>query len=105
VVLKIFDLFFLKGSEVLFKTCLAIFHEMRREILSINDFGELFVFLDSFPKNIEDAQALFDKFDLFDITNEDIWKLRKQMRSTFEKDLQMVALLKEEEQKTCNFLN
>ena len=39
---RIWDLFFLQGSKVLFRISLGLMHMMQNELLNMSDFGEIF---------------------------------------------------------------
>jgi hypothetical protein len=52
VISRIWDLFFLKGSKILFRVSLAILHIMKPKIMRVSAFDEIMKVFDSIPAQL-----------------------------------------------------
>ncbi len=78
--LLVWDLFFLKGSQVIFRVALTLFSMMEKEILQAEDMGSIFMIVDRFGYKVD--RSLLLKSFVSGITNFDIKGLRSYYRST-----------------------
>ncbi len=74
----VWDLFFIRGSPVIFSVVLTILELMQDEILSCHEFGDFFIVMDTFPKTISRSALL--KSLVMVITNREIKDLRAMFR-------------------------
>jgi hypothetical protein len=78
--LLVWDLFFLKGSQVIFRVALTLFSMMEKEILQAEDMGSIFMIVDKFGNKVD--RSLLLKNLVSGITNFDIKGLRSYYRTT-----------------------
>jgi len=78
--LLVWDLFFLKGSQVVFRVALTLFSLMESEILKAEDMGSIFMIVDSFGNKVD--RTLLLKSLVSGISNFDIKGLRSYYRTT-----------------------
>ena len=52
VISRIWDMFFLKGSKILFRVCLAVLHMMKSQIMSYQNFEDIMKVFDSIPAHL-----------------------------------------------------
>ena len=83
--LAIWDLFFIKGSTVIFSVTITILELMQDEILNCQEFGDFFIVMDTYPKTISRSALL--KCLVSGITNREIKDLRAMFR---EETMQLV---------------
>jgi hypothetical protein len=60
----VWDLFFLKGSKIIFRISLALLHMMKRDLMKSKDFGEIFETLESFPRKVKDINTLIQTSEM-----------------------------------------
>lgn len=91
--LKVWDLLFIKGSKILFRVALAIIEMMRNDILSSEDFSELFLVLDRVPKTMDDPLKLVAHAEhpFFRINEEYILRERERYFPTIIRELKTAA--------------
>lgn len=77
--LLVWDLFFLKGSQVIFRVALTLFSMMEKEILQAEDMGSIFMIVDKFGNKVD--RFLLLKNLVSGITNFDIKGLRSYYRT------------------------
>ena len=56
--LLVWDLFFLKGSQVIFRIALTLFSMMEKEILQAEDMGSIFMIVDKFGNKVDRSLLL-----------------------------------------------
>lgn len=78
--LLVWDLFFLKGSQVIFRVALTLFSMMEKEILEAEDAGSIFMIVDRFGYKV--TRPLLLKSLVSGISNFDIKGLRSYYRAT-----------------------
>jgi hypothetical protein len=61
---RVWDLFFLKGSKIIFRISLALLHMMKNELMQCNDFAEIFEKLESFPRKVKDINPLIQTAEM-----------------------------------------
>jgi hypothetical protein len=49
----IWDLFFIKGSTVIFRVALTILELMQEEIMNCDNYGDFYMVMNDFPKTID----------------------------------------------------
>lgn len=49
----IWDLFFIKGSTVIFRVALTILELMQEEIMNCDNYGDFYMVMNNFPKTID----------------------------------------------------
>jgi hypothetical protein len=81
----VWDLFFLKGSQVIFRVALGLFVMMEKDILQADDAGSIFMIVDRFGYKVDRVMLL--KNFVNGITNSDIKALRSYYRTTIFKTL------------------
>ena len=87
VIKRIWDLFFLKGSKILFRISLAIFHMMKPQIMAFKNFEDIMRVFDSIPAQLQDANSIIQVSNLknYKLKNKEIEELRCEYRiSAFE---------------------
>ena len=89
VSVKVWDLFFLYGTKVIFQISLALLYLMRNELMKTKEFSDIFETLDSFPRKFIDYKTLFQTTEIpkFKITNKEIRERRKFKRPAVEEEL------------------
>jgi len=88
--LRVLDAFMLEGYKVLFRVGLALFDMHQKEILAIDDFGELHQYLCKMAKTDFDADALLQKCFKVHLRRNMIVQLRNQHRKLAEEDFRAV---------------
>lgn len=75
----VWDLFFIKGSQVLFRVALTVLELMQDEILKADDFKQIYDIIDQFGKEKVDKHTLLSHL-AGKVTNRDIDELRQYYR-------------------------
>lgn len=78
IIARIWDLFFLKGSKILFRVSLAILHMMRHQIMQKSNFEEIMRVFDGIPAQLQDANAIIQVSNMpkYKLKNKEIEELR-----------------------------
>ena len=78
VIKRIWDLFFLKGSKILFRISLAIFHIMKPQIMGFKNFEDIMRVFDSIPAQLQDANIIIQVSNMknYKLKNKEIEVLR-----------------------------
>ena len=58
VIYRIWDLFFLKGSKILFRVSLAIMHIMKQQLMSVHSFEKVMGIFDGIQAQLQDPNAI-----------------------------------------------
>ncbi|CDW73574.1 tbc1 domain family member 2a-like [Stylonychia lemnae] len=97
VSVKVWDLFFLQGTKIIFKVSLALLHLMKGELMKAREFSEIFETLETFPRKTIDYKTLIQTTQLkqFKIRNRDIRYLREQKREGVQEELKKLVLTKD----------
>lgn len=74
----IWDLFFIKGCQVIFKVALTIMEWMQEDILKCDNFGDVYLLLNSRPLDLDRRELLIRLNQ--NITNDTIRTLRKKFK-------------------------
>ena len=61
---RVWDLFFLKGSKIIFRISLALLHLMKKDLMRSRDFAEIFETLESNPRKLIDVNTLIQTAEI-----------------------------------------
>ncbi|CDW83987.1 tbc domain-containing protein [Stylonychia lemnae] len=97
VSVRVWDLFFLKGTKTIFRISLALLHLMKNELMQTTDFAEIFEILEAFPRKLIDEKTLLQTAEIrkYKIKNRVISRMRAEKREAVEKELQKLVLVKD----------
>ena len=82
VSVRVWDMFFLKGTKMIFRISLALLHLMKNDLMKTKDFAEIFEMLETFPRKLMDDKTLLQTAEIpkYKIKNKFLMQLRGHKR-------------------------